>query len=75
MHKKCIRNAYKKSVILWTAHQILSENFENQKVLLKGKCTSKSLHICVRLNSSHVSYCRYIKQLHKDINLGSAQVS
>ena len=24
------------------AHQIVSENFENQKVLLKGKCTIKS---------------------------------
>ena len=75
MHKKCRRNAYKKSVILWMAHQILSENFENQEVLLKGNCTIKSLHICVRLNSSHVSYCRYIKKMHEDINLGSAQVS
>ena len=57
------------------AYQIVSENIENQKLLLKGKCTIKSLHICERLNSSHVSYCRYIKKLYKNKNLDSAQVS
>jgi hypothetical protein len=30
MHKKSIRNAYKKSVILWMAHQILSEVWKPQ---------------------------------------------
>ena len=76
-HTKCIRNAYKKTCNF----MIGSSNFIRKYLKPKG-FTEKGLHnqiITHMYKTQFISIlleCHgYIKQLHKDINLGSTQVS